>query len=63
MNFTDKELDFLFHESYRVLKTCGLLYFSVRSDNDKLFKTGNKIDKDGIHEINGFQIRFFGIGQ
>jgi SAM-dependent methyltransferase len=63
MKFTDKELDFLFRESYRVLKTSGLLYLSVRSDNDKLFKTGNKIDEDGIHEISGFQIRFFGIGQ
>ena len=43
MDFTNKELDFLFQESYRVLKTNGLLYFSVRSDKDELFKSGNKI--------------------
>ncbi len=60
MNFTNKELDFLFHESHRVLKTNGLLYFSVRSNKDKLFKTGRKTD-DNIYEINGFQIRFFNI--
>ena len=63
MNFTHKELDFLFHESHRVLKTNGLLYFSVRSDMDKLFKTGRKIDEDAIYEINGFQIRFFSMEQ
>jgi SAM-dependent methyltransferase len=58
MNFTNKELEFLFQESYRVLKTNGLLCFSVRSDNDELFKTGLKVNDD-IYEINGFQIRFF----
>ncbi len=63
MNFTNKELDFLFHESHRVLKTNGLLYFSVRSNIDKLFKTGRKIDEDDIYEINGFQIRFFSMEQ
>jgi SAM-dependent methyltransferase len=58
MNFTNEELHFLFQESFRVLKTNGLLYFSVRSDNDTLFQTGNKVNDD-IYEINGFQIRFF----
>ncbi len=53
-----KNLDFLFQESNRVLKTNGLLYFSVRSDNDTLFQKGLKINED-IYEINGFQIRFF----
>jgi hypothetical protein len=40
MNFTNEELQFLFQESFRVLKANGLLCFSVRSDNDKLFQTG-----------------------
>ncbi len=62
MNFTNKELDFLFQETNRILKTKGLLCFSVRSDKDELFDTGKKIDKD-IYEINGFQIRFFSIEQ
>ena len=64
MNFTSKELDFLIYESHRVLKTNGLLYFSVRSDKDKLFQKGSKIDDyEDIYEINGFQIRFFSIEQ
>ncbi len=64
MNFTNNELDFLFQESNRVLKTKGLLCFSVRSDKDELFRRGFKIDKDeDIYEIHGFQIRFFSIEQ
>src|SRR5437867_6620420 len=47
-----------FKESSRVLKNNGLLYFSVRSDNDVLYNKGKKIDNN-IYEINGFQIRFF----
>jgi SAM-dependent methyltransferase len=58
MRFTDVELSFLFEESSRVLKNNGLLYFSVRSDNDVLYNKGKKIDNN-IYEINGFQIRFF----
>ncbi|MER5175569.1 MAG: class I SAM-dependent methyltransferase [Candidatus Nitrosocosmicus sp.] len=64
MNFTNKELDFLFQETNRILKTKGLLCFSVRSDKDELFRGGFKIDKDEeIYEIHGFQIRFFSIEQ
>ena len=64
MDFTNKELEFLFQESNRVLKTKGLLCFSVRSDKDELFRSGFKIDKDEeIYEIHGFQIRFFSIEQ
>ena len=64
MNFTNEELKFLFQESNRVLKTKGLLCFSVRSDKDELFNTGKKINKnEDIYEINGFQIRFFSIEQ
>ena len=58
MRFTDVELSFLFKESSRVLKNNGLLYFSVRSDNDVLYNKGKKIGNN-IYEINGFQIRFF----
>lgn len=58
MRFTDNELKFLFSESSRVLKNRGLLYFSVPSDKDYLYNKDKKIDSD-IHEITGFQIRFF----
>jgi hypothetical protein len=58
MSFTDEELKSLFKESIRVLRNNGLLYFSVRSDNDVLYNKGEKIDSN-IYEINGFQIRFF----
>ena len=62
MNFTNKDLDFLFQESNRVLKANGLLYFSVRGDEDELFNSRYKMDKnEDIYEINGFQIRFFSI--
>jgi hypothetical protein len=62
MRFTDKELRFLFTESSRVLRNNGLLYFSVRSDNDPQFNKGKKINGK-IYEINGFQIRFFTMEQ
>ncbi|HEY7082916.1 MAG TPA: class I SAM-dependent methyltransferase [Nitrososphaeraceae archaeon] len=62
MRFTDEELRFLFKESSRVLKNKGLLYFSVRSDKDVLYNKGKKIDTN-IYEMNGFQIRFFTVGQ
>jgi len=62
MQFTDDELKFLFSESSRVLKNHGLLYFSVRSNKDQLYNTEKKIDSN-IHEINGFQIRFFSKSQ
>ncbi len=58
MSFTDKDLGFLFTECSRVLKDSGLLYFSVRSDNDVLYNKGKKVDSN-VYEINGFQIRFF----
>ena len=34
MSFTNEDPRFLFTESNKVLKNNGLLYFSVRSDND-----------------------------
>jgi SAM-dependent methyltransferase len=58
MGFTDDELKFLFSESNRVLKYKGLLSFSVRNDNDIMYKKGTKI-AENIYDINGFQIRFF----
>ena len=62
VSFTDEELKSLFKESIRVLRNNGLLYFSVRSDNDVLYNKGEKIDSN-IYEINAFQIRFFNIPQ
>jgi hypothetical protein len=36
-----------------------LNFFSVRNHNDKSYGKGIEIDKEGIYDINGFQIRFF----
>ena len=59
MKFTLDELHFIFSEISRVLKPRGLHFFSVRNHNDKSYGKGREIDKEGIYDINGFQIRFF----
>jgi SAM-dependent methyltransferase len=58
MRFTDDQLKYLFVEVKRVLKSGGLNLFSVRSDNDAMYKKGTEVEKN-IYDINGFQIRFF----
>ena len=58
MRFTDDQLKYLFVEVNRVLKEGGLNLFSVRSDNDAMYKKGVEVEKN-IYDINGFQIRFF----
>ena len=58
MRFTDAQLKHLFLEVSTVLKNGGLNLFSVRSDNDAMYKKGTEIE-DNIYDINGFQIRFF----
>ena len=58
MRFTDDQLKYLFAEVNRVLKDGGLNLFSVRSDNDAMYKEGTEVEKN-IYDINGFQIRFF----
>ena len=58
MRFSLGELHFIFSEIRRVLKPKGLNFFSVRNHNDKSYGRGVEVDK-GIHDINGFQIRFF----
>ena len=58
MGFSDDELKFLFNESKRVLKSKGILSFSVRNDKDIMYKKGTKLS-GSIYDINGFQIRFF----
>jgi SAM-dependent methyltransferase len=58
MRFTDDQLKYLFGEVNRVLKNGGLNLFSVRSDNDAMYRKGTEIEKN-IYDINGFQIRFF----
>src|SRR5918994_38206 len=58
MGFSDDELQFLFNESKRVLKSKGILSFSVRNDKDIMYKKGTKVS-GSIYDINGFQIRFF----
>ena len=58
MRFTDDQLKYLFVEVNRVLKNGGLNLFSVRSDNDAMYKKGTEVEKN-IYDINGFQIRFF----
>jgi SAM-dependent methyltransferase len=59
MKFSLDELHFIFSEIRRVLKPKGLNFFSVRNHNDKFYGKGREIDKEGIYDINGFQIRFF----
>src|SRR5215211_510446 len=59
MKFSLDELHFIFSEIRRVLKPKGLNFFSVRNHNDKSYGKGREIDKEGIYDINGFQIRFF----
>jgi ubiquinone/menaquinone biosynthesis C-methylase UbiE len=58
MRFTDDDLKHLFSEVNRVLKINGLHMFSVRSDNDAMYRKGAEVEKN-IYDINGFQIRFF----
>jgi ubiquinone/menaquinone biosynthesis C-methylase UbiE len=58
MRFTDDQLKYLFVEVNRVLKSGGLNLFSVRCDNDAMYKKGTEVEKN-IYDINCFQIRFF----
>ncbi len=58
MRFTDDQVKYLFTELNRVLKNEGLNLFSVRSDNDVMYKKGTLVEEN-IYDINGFQIRFF----
>ena len=58
MRFTDDQVRYLFAEVNRVLKDGGLNLFSVRSDNDAMYKKGTEVEEN-IFDINGFEIRFF----
>jgi SAM-dependent methyltransferase len=58
MRFTDDQLKYLLIEVNRVLKIEGFNLFSVRSDNDAMYRKGVEVEKN-IYDINGFQIRFF----
>jgi SAM-dependent methyltransferase len=58
MRLTDDQVKYLFVEVNRVLKKGGLNLFSVRSDNDAIYRKGAEVEKN-IYDINGFQIRFF----
>ena len=58
MRFTDDQFKYLFAEVNRVLKNRGLNLFSVRSDNDAMYKKGAEVEKN-IFDINGFEILFF----
>jgi len=60
MKFLLDKLHFIFSEIRRVLKPKGLNFFSVRNHNDKSYGKGRReVDKEGIYDIDGFQIRFF----
>ena len=60
MKFSLDELNFIFSEIRRVLKPKGLNFFSVRNHNDKSYGKGRReVDREGIYDVNGFQIRFF----
>ena len=58
MRFSQTELYSIFSEIRRILKPNGLNYFSVRNHNDKFYGNGVKV-KEGIYDINGFEVRFF----
>ena len=58
MRFTVDQVKYLFTEVNRVLKNEGLNLFSVRSDNDAMYKKGTLVEEN-IYDINGFHIRFF----
>jgi len=45
MRFTDAQLKYLFVEVNRVLKNRGLNLFSVRSENEAMYKKGQKSKK------------------
>ena len=45
MGFTDDQLKYLFAEVNRVLKDGGLNLFSVRSENEAMYKKGQKSKK------------------
>ena len=44
MGFTDDQLKYLFAEVNRVLKDGGLNLFSVRSENDAMYKKGTEVE-------------------
>ena len=58
MAFTEEEILNLHSEINRILVPGGFNVFTVRSDFDKHFRKGSKID-DGIYEIGNFIIHFF----
>jgi SAM-dependent methyltransferase len=58
MRFTIEELRFVFSEIARVLKPKGFNFFSVRNENDRMYKKGVEV-QDGVYDINGFQVRFY----
>src|SRR4249920_3242342 len=58
MGFTDDQLKYLFAEVNRVLKDGGLNLFSVRNENDAMYKKGTEVEEN-IFDINSFENRFF----
>lgn len=58
MAFTNEEIVNLHNEINRVLKPDGINIFTVRSNFDKHFKKGSKIE-NRIYEIDNFIIHFF----
>ena len=53
-----EELQLVFSELRRILKLNGFNFFSVRNENDTMYRKGIEV-QDGVYDINGFQIRFF----
>ncbi|KAF0188678.1 MAG: type 11 [Desulfobulbaceae bacterium] len=58
MELSTAEIGFVLHETHRILKPGGLVVYSVRSNFDKHYRTGNHFGED-IYEIGGFIIHFF----
>lgn len=62
MAFSSNELVAMNKEVHRVLKPGGLNIFTVRTTEDKHYRTGSDLG-DGLRENYGFVVRFFDYGQ
>jgi hypothetical protein len=58
MKFSLYELHFYIFRNNESTKAKRFELFSIRNHNDKSYGRGVEVEK-GIHDINGFQIRFF----